>query len=93
MAEVVEEERAGEDRGGRVGLLLAGDVGGGAVDRLEHGGRRPVGVTLPEAASPIPPVMAAARSVMMSPKRLSVTITSKRAGSVTMKIMAASMWM
>ena len=51
------------------------------------------GLTLPEAASPMPPVMAAARSVTMSPKRLSVTITSKRAGSVTMKIMAASMWM
>ena len=51
------------------------------------------GFTLPEAASPMPPVMAAARSVMMSPKRLSVTITSKRAGSVAMKIMAASMWM
>src|SRR6478736_2409444 len=28
VAEVVEQERAGEDRGGRVGLLLPGDVGG-----------------------------------------------------------------
>ncbi|MDT4885049.1 hypothetical protein FQZ97_1212480 [compost metagenome] len=46
---------------------------------------------LPDAARPMPPVMAAARSVMMSPKRLSVTMTSKRAGSVTMKIVAASM--
>jgi hypothetical protein len=34
------------------------------------------------AASPIPPVTAAARSVMMSPNRLSVTMTSKRDGSV-----------
>ena len=48
------------------------------------------GLMLPEAARPMPPVMAAARSVRMSPKRLSVTITSKRAGSVTMKIVAAS---
>ncbi len=37
----------------------------------------------PLAATPMPPETAAARSVMMSPKRLSVTITSKRAGSVT----------
>ena len=41
----------------------------------------------------MPPVMAAARSVMMSPNRLSVTITSNRDGSVAMKIIAASMWM
>ena len=41
----------------------------------------------------MPPVIAAARSVMMSPNRLSVTITSKRAGSVVMKIIAASMCM
>src|SRR5665647_3462642 len=34
--------------------------------------------------------LAAAISVTMSPKRLSVTITSKRPGSVTMKIVAAS---
>src|SRR6478735_12768404 len=43
-AEVVEEQRRREDRGGGVGLLLARDVGRGAVDRLEHGGRGPVGV-------------------------------------------------
>ncbi|OCB60736.1 hypothetical protein A5677_13635 [Mycobacterium malmoense] len=46
---------------------------------------------LPLAAKPIPPHTAAARSVMMSPNRLSVTITSKRPGSVTMKMVAASM--
>jgi hypothetical protein len=45
---------------------------------------------LPEAARPIPPVTAAARSVRMSPKRLSVTMTSKRSGCVTKKIVAAS---
>ena len=50
------------------------------------------GLTLPLAASPMPPVTAAARSVMMSPNRLSVTITSKRAGSVARKIIVASTW-
>ena len=44
----------------------------------------------PLAASPMPPVTAAARSVTMSPNRLSVTITSKRPGSVTKNIVAAS---
>lgn len=53
-------------------------------------GTVPSTLMLPEAASPMPPVTAAARSVMMSPNRLSVTITSKRAGSVARKIMAAS---
>ncbi|SLB35904.1 Uncharacterised protein [Mycobacteroides abscessus subsp. abscessus] len=38
----------------------------------------------PLAAKPIPPVTAPARSVMMSPNRLSVTMTSNRDGSVTM---------
>ena len=50
------------------------------------------GFTFPLAARPIPPVTAAARSVRMSPNRLSVTMTSNRAGSVTMKIVAASTW-
>ncbi|AIH32931.1 hypothetical protein IQ42_13500 [Mycobacterium tuberculosis] len=44
----------------------------------------------PLAAKPIPPHTAAARSVMMSPNRLSVTITSKRPGSVIMWMVAAS---
>ena len=70
-----------EDRRRRVGLALPGDVGRGAVDRLEHARRGAAsGLMLPLAARPMPPVMAAARSVMMSPKRLSVTITSNRAG-------------
>ena len=38
---------------------------------------------LPDAASPMPPDTAAARSVKMSPNRLSVTTTSNRPGSVT----------
>jgi hypothetical protein len=36
----------------------------------------PSGLMLPPAAMPRPPWMMAARSVMMSPKRFSVTITS-----------------
>ena len=54
-------------------------------------GLAPVASILPLAASPIPPDTAAARSVMMSPKRLSVTMTSNRPGSVTMWMVAASM--
>ncbi len=50
------------------------------------------GLTLPEAARPMPPVIAAARSVTMSPNRLSVTITSNRCGSVARKIITASTW-
>ena len=45
---------------------------------------------LPLAARPMPPHTAAARSVMMSPNRLSVTITSNRPGSVTRWMVAAS---
>ncbi len=37
---MVEQERDREDRRGRVGLLLAGDVGGGSVHRLEHARER-----------------------------------------------------
>ena len=47
---------------------------------------------LPLAARPMPPAIAAPMSVMMSPKRLSVTTTSKRPGSVTKNIDAASTW-
>ena len=46
---------------------------------------------LPLAARPMPPHTAAARSVMMSPNRLSVTMTSNRPGSVTRWMVAASM--
>ena len=53
-------------------------------------GFSPLGLMLPDAARPMPPAIAAAMSVMMSPKRLSVTMTSKRPGSVAMKIVAAS---
>ena len=53
-------------------------------------GKVPSGLMLPEAASPMPPLIAPAKSVRMSPKRLSVTITSNLPGSVTKKIVAAS---
>src|SRR5262245_21270397 len=44
---MVEQQRRGQDRGGRVGLLLAGNVGGGSVDRLEHRGGGAVRVDVP----------------------------------------------
>ena len=47
---------------------------------------------LPLAARPMPPAMAAPRSVRMSPNRLSVTMTSKRSGELTKYIDAASTW-
>ena len=53
-------------------------------------GKRRSGLMLPLAASPMPPVTAAATSVRMSPNRLSVTITSYRCGCVTRYIAAAS---
>src|SRR5690606_21088049 len=50
------------------------------------------GLMLPLAARPMPPAIAAPMSVRMSPKRLSVTITSNRSGWVTKNIEAASTW-
>ena len=55
-------------------------------------GNEPLGLRFADAAIPMPPPTAPARSVMMSPNRLSVTMTSNLEGSVTMKIVAASMW-
>jgi hypothetical protein len=49
------------------------------------------GWRLPEAAIPSPPCSAPPMSVMMSPKRLFVTITSNCAGSCTSSIASASM--
>src|SRR5262249_62142967 len=42
--EVVEQHAGREDGGQRVGDALAGDVGGGAVDRFEHAGVGPLRV-------------------------------------------------
>ena len=53
-------------------------------------GNFPVGLIFPDAARPMPPQIAAAISVKISPKRLSVTTTSKRSGFVTKNIDAAS---
>src|SRR6266851_5867924 len=50
------------------------------------------GLRLPLADRPRPPVRAAARSVRMSPNRLSVTITSNLPESLTMYRQAASTW-
>ena len=48
------------------------------------------GLMFPEAASPIPPVIAPASSVRMYQNMLSVAITSNLAVSVTRKIVAES---
>jgi hypothetical protein len=70
---------------------LPRDVRGGPVDGLEHRGSRAVGFDVAGRREPdSPPVMAPARSVRMSPNRLSVTTTSKRAGSVDEEMDAAS---
>ena len=53
-------------------------------------GNFPVGLMFPDAAKPIPPQIAAAISVKISPNKLSVTTTSKRSGLVTKNIDAAS---
>src|SRR5579859_5840926 len=45
--QMVQEQRAGEDRRGRVGLAGTGDVRGGTVDRLEHRRERPGRVDVP----------------------------------------------
>src|SRR5690606_21646012 len=42
--QVVQQHGDGQDGGGRVGLALTGDVGGRAVDRLEHARRLTRGV-------------------------------------------------
>src|SRR5690606_6655960 len=44
QAEVVEHHGDGQDGRGGVGLALPGDVGGAAVDRLEHARRGALGV-------------------------------------------------
>src|SRR5207248_629429 len=51
-----------------------------------------VGLRLPLAAIPMPPWIAAPRSVMMSPNMFVVTITSYVRGRLTMYIVQASTW-
>ena len=76
LAQVLEHERGRVDGGQRVGDAFAGDVVGRPVDRLEQRrtgtGRVEVGRGGEADASGTAP----ARSVRMSPNRLSVTITS-----------------
>jgi hypothetical protein len=52
----------------------------------------PPGFRFALAAVPRPPATAAPTSVRMSPNRLSVTITSKRPGSLIRYRQAASTW-
>ena len=52
----------------------------------------PSGLMLPPAATPMPPWIMAPRSVMMSPKRLSVTTTSNHSGFLTNHMQVASTW-
>ncbi len=44
FAEMGEHQRAGPEAADRIGDPLAGDVEGRAVDRLEHRGKRPLGI-------------------------------------------------
>ena len=47
LAEMIEHHGTGPDLADRIGDALAGDVGGGAVHRLEHGGELAGGVDVP----------------------------------------------
>ncbi len=78
-AEVAEHEGGGEQGRGRVGDATPGDVRRTAVDRLEQALCR--SPTFAEAATPSPPMCAAARSERMSPKRFVVTSTSNASGA------------
>ena len=52
----------------------------------------PSGLMLPLAAMPRPPWVMAARSVMMSPNMLPVTITSNHSGFLIIHMQMASTW-
>ena len=66
------------ERTAATGLAVpgAGDVVGGAVDGLEQRRAGAGRVQVGRRREPDPPATAPARSVRMSPKRLSVTMTS-----------------
>ena len=53
-------------------------------------GYSPDGLMLPDGAMPSPPVIAAARSLRMSPKRFDPTMTSSRSGAWTIRAARAS---
>src|SRR3546814_13082222 len=55
LAQVVEHEGGGEDRRHRVGLVLASDVGGRAMYRLEHRRGGAGGVQVGRGGEPDPP--------------------------------------
>ena len=80
---VAQHHGEAEQRGERVGEALAGDVGGGAVHRLVERPAAPRASVAPSDADgsmPSEPVSIAAQSDSMSPKRLSVTMTSNCLG-------------
>ena len=68
--------------------VLAGDVGGGAVDRLKHRYRWVPMLALP--AIPTEPLTSATTSEMISPYRFGVTITSYRSGAVATRAVPIS---
>ena len=91
MLEYLGEPSAAERMAAR-GLAVPVPAMSGADPWTGSNSEGPVraGLRLPDAARPMPPDTAPPRSVRMSPKRLSVTMTSKRPGFVTRKIVAAS---
>ena len=86
--EVAQQHGRRKDRGGRIGLVLACDIRCGIGSNMD--GYSLEALMHPEAEYPTPPTTAPASSVMMSPNRLSVRITSKRDGFDTMKMVVAS---
>ena len=87
-AERLEHQRGRQDRADRVGLFPAS---GGAEPCTGSNIEVLPGWRFADAAMPSPPCSAPPRSVMMSPNRLLVTITSNCAGSWTSYIASASM--
>ena len=90
LAEVLEQQSRAPDAAAGFRDALARDVGRGAVNRFEQP-RDPVpGWTFALAAMPMPPWIAAARSVRMSPNRFDATTTSRLSGLRTIRAASAS---
>ena len=73
LPDALQQQTAGEDGGDGVDDVLPLVLGGGAW--LGSNMETPCGLRFAPAAKPRPPVMAAPRSVMMSPMRLGSTTT------------------
>ena len=74
------------------GLMTFWPVYLGALPPIGSNMEVPSGLMLPPAATPRPPWIIAARSVMMSPNMLSVTMTSNHSGFLTNHMQMASTW-